>query len=108
MVAPTGWFRGEGGVIFEMDLPLPEAIAQRVRQGAIQRVAGPKGGQYIAEEDDQTPGAPAPAPPTSRPPQSAPKAEWVAWAVVRGADPETAPAMSKGDLIDRYGREEEV
>lgn len=39
MGAPeTGHFRTESGVVLEMDLPLPEAIAQRVARGDIVRV----------------------------------------------------------------------
>ncbi|GII84592.1 hypothetical protein Ssi03_25820 [Sphaerisporangium siamense] len=42
----------------------------------------------------------------SRPPQSAPKAAWVDYAVSQGADREQAEATSKADLIDRYGRDQ--
>lgn len=39
MGAPeTGFFRTESGAIVEMDLPLPEPIAQRVARGEIVRV----------------------------------------------------------------------
>lgn len=98
----TAWFRGEGGVVMEMDLPLPEAIAQRVQMGAIVRVADQDGGPYIppdeAEEADEVP-----APPTERPADSALKPAWIAWAVACGAEPETALGMTKPDLIDKYG-----
>lgn len=39
----TGWFRTESGVILEMDLPLPEPIAQRVHRGEIVQVANADG-----------------------------------------------------------------
>lgn len=39
----------------------------------------------------------------SRPPQSAPKAAWVDWAVSQGADRAEANATSKADLIEAYG-----
>ncbi|GII63550.1 hypothetical protein Skr01_36350 [Sphaerisporangium krabiense] len=42
----------------------------------------------------------------SRPPQSAPKAAWVDYAVSQGADRGEAEATSKADLIDRYGRDQ--
>jgi chromosome segregation ATPase len=38
MAKETGWFRTEGGAVLEMDLPLPEAIAQRVAKKEIVRV----------------------------------------------------------------------
>lgn len=98
----TGWFRGEGGVIYRMDLPLPEGIAQRVTAGAITRVAGPDGGPY--DEPDE-PGPEVPTIPTTRPAVNASKAEWIGWAVANGADYEDASGMTKADLIDRYGRE---
>ncbi len=34
----TGLFRGEGGSVIAMDLPLPESIAERVAKGLILRV----------------------------------------------------------------------
>lgn len=49
-MAPTGWFRTEGGSILEMDLPLPEPIAQRVARGEIQRVANADGGTWVDPE----------------------------------------------------------
>ena len=98
MVA-TAWYRGEGGSVMQMDLPLPEGIAQRVKAGAIVRVAGPDGAPYAPAEGD----APAPAPPTTRPLDSALKADWVAWAVACGADYETVTGATRHDLIDKYG-----
>jgi hypothetical protein len=95
----TAWFRCEGGCVLEMDLPLPEGIAQRVQAGAIVRVDGPDGDPYIPAPDSP----PAPAPPTRRPADSARKPEWVAWAVVCGADPEVASGMTAQELKDRYG-----
>lgn len=101
-MADTAWFRGEGGAVFEMDLPLSDPIAQRVTAGAITRVAGPEGDPYEPVDGD-APVVPVPAPPTERPADTARKPDWVAWAVVRGADLETASGMTKQDLIDKYG-----
>lgn len=97
----TAWFRCEGGIVMEMDLPLPEGIAQRVERGAIMRVANADGDPYVAGDD--TIGVEVPAPPTRRPADSAAKAAWVAWAVVCGADPEEASGATKGDLVEQYG-----
>jgi len=98
----TAWFRCEGGTVLEMDLPLPEGIAQRVERGAIVRVADAEGAPYVAGDDAIR--TAVPAPPTKRPADSAAKPAWVAWAVVCGADPETASGALKQDIIDTYGR----
>jgi hypothetical protein len=45
----TGWFRTESGVIIEMDLPLPDGIAQRVSRGEIVRVADAEGAPWPDE-----------------------------------------------------------
>jgi hypothetical protein len=44
--AETGWFRTESGTILEMDLPLPDGIAQRVTRGEIIRVANQQGAPW--------------------------------------------------------------
>ena len=46
------------------------------------------------------------APPAApvRPAQAATKAEWVAWAVAQGADPDEADAATKADLVAAYGK----
>lgn len=95
--------RGEGGQVIEMDLPLPEPIADRLAKGLIRRVN--------ADGSGYTGSTPAPAEPsggsaltegrTPRPAANARKAEWVGWAVgVHGMDPEDADAMTKGDLME--------
>jgi hypothetical protein len=89
--------KGEGGTIIKMDLPLPEAIEHRLSKGYLQRVNA-DGGPYTDT-------------PTTRPPVNAPKAEWVGWSVAesdrRGAPitPDEADALTKQDLIERYGTE---
>jgi hypothetical protein len=88
--------RGEGGAIFELALPLHEAIADRLTKGYLTRV-NPDGSTYTGDDDD------VPGPPTEKPPVSALKAEWVGWAVAQGADPDDAEAATKQDLIEKYG-----
>lgn len=88
--------RGEGGSIFKMDLPLHETIAERLRKGVIQRV---NEDGTLHNGDDEVP-----APPTERPAVNANKAEWVAWAIVQGANPDDAEAMTKTDLVEKYGQ----
>lgn len=96
----SGYFRGSGGQILQMDLPLPEVYADQVTRGHLKRVNA-DGSPYSGDAD----GAAEGAPPVERPAQSAPKGEWIGWAVAQGADPEAAAGMTKADLIDRYGRD---
>jgi hypothetical protein len=44
-------------------------------------------------------------PPTapSAPTSSSLKSEWVDWAVTNGADPDEAEALTKDELVERYG-----
>lgn len=88
---------GEGGTVFALALPLHETIVDRMERGRIRRV-NPDGSPYegVASAD-------VPEPPTKAPPIAAAKAAWVGWAVASGADPEAAEAMTKTDLVERYG-----
>ncbi|MEU9606157.1 hypothetical protein [Streptomyces sp. NPDC048057] len=92
------YVRGEGGTIFRMDLPLPEPIADRLAKGALRRV-NEDGTPYVEPaEASGVPGLPL-----TEPARTAPKTSWVGWAVVQGATADDAEAMTKGDLIDKYG-----
>lgn len=109
-MAETIYLRGEGGGIHAMDLPLPEPIEERVRKGMLQRV-NEDGSPYVepaAEEPTDAgkvpdPGTQVPGLPLTEPTKSATKADWVGWAVVKGATPEEADGMTKPDLIEKYG-----
>lgn len=48
---------------------------------------------------------PAAADEPARPKPADPKADWVAYAISRGADSDAAADMTKADLVDRYGRD---
>jgi hypothetical protein len=91
----TVYIRGEGGSVFKLDLPLHEAIEDKLRKGLVHRVNA-DGTAHTG--DDTVPGLP-----TERPALSAVKLEWVGWAVHEGMDPEDAAALKKQDLIDRFG-----
>lgn len=103
----TIYVRGEGGGIHAMDLPLPEPIEERLRKGMLVRVNadgspyhdddGPTGAGQVPEPGQQVTG-----PPLTQPTTNDPKAAWVGWAVVCGADPEVADGMTKADLIEKY------
>ena len=41
---------------------------------------------------------------SDRPKPAAPKGDWVAYAISRGADSDAAAEMTKADLVDQYGK----
>ena len=85
------WFiRGEGGGIFKMSLPLHEAIAERLHKGYLARV-NEDGTNWVG------------GPERVRPDLKANKADWISWAVHKGAVPDDAEALTKTDLIEKYG-----
>lgn len=88
--------RGEGGSIFELGLPLHETIEDKLRVGTLTRVNAD--GSLFEGEPDDVPGLPA-----ERPAVNAPKTAWLGWAVAQGADQDDAAAMTKADLIEKYG-----
>jgi hypothetical protein len=97
----TVHIRGEGGSIFELDVPLHETIEEKLRKGLVQRVNADGTAYTGAAGADSVPGLP-----TQRPANSAVKAEWVGWAVAQGASVEDAAALTKADLVERYGQVE--
>lgn len=99
MMSESIYIKGEGGMVIKMDLPLPSHIAQRLTKGQIHRVNA-DGTPYTGLES----AGPVQGPPLTQPAQSAQKADWVGWAVVCGADAEEADAMTKADLIEKYGQ----
>lgn len=87
---------GEGGSVFKMDLPLHEAIAERLAKGYLKRV-NPDGTPWMEASEPAVP------------PPYASKKEWVGWAVAESArrgdpiSPDDAEALTKTDLIELYG-----
>jgi hypothetical protein len=85
-----------GETIFEMDLPLHEAIADRLSKGFLKRVNA-DGTPFVEKVEREQP-----APYAS-------KSEWVGWAVhvSQSTDspitPDDAVALTKQDLIELYG-----
>ena len=77
------------GEQFGLDVPLPEGVPFRFAVA----VAPP------AEVGE----APGEVDAAGRPVVNAPKADWVAYAVAQGADADEAAAMSKVDLLTRFG-----
>jgi hypothetical protein len=94
---PTGFFLGEGGSIFEMDLPLPEVMQDKVTRGQLRQVnqdGSPyeaHGAMDLATGEFRVPG------------KNANKNEWVGYAVSQGMSVDEADGMTKADLIDKFG-----
>lgn len=81
---------GEGGGIFEMTLPLSEPIADRLHKGYLKRVNA-DGTPYVEKVAKRKPYA------------NESKADWVSWAVHSGMKPDDADALTKTDLIEKFG-----
>ena len=97
----TGFFRGEGGTIHEMDLPLGEIMQGKLTLGYLKRVNA-DGSDWVEPGSEVEPATPAaiPDPPKS----TAPKLEWVGYAVrAHGMKPDDAEAITKADLVERFG-----
>lgn len=92
--------RGEGGAVYAMALPLQPDVAHRLQRGHLRRVTA-DGAPWL--DSPEEPDTAVPSLPTERPALSAPKPSWVGWAVANGCDPDTAEALTKTDLVDRYG-----
>lgn len=87
----TGRFRTEGGAEIVLTLPLSAEFAGQQARG-----------ELVALDGDGTPTV-VDAGPAVRPPDRAPKAEWVAFAVAQGADPVDAEGLTRAELVDLYG-----
>jgi hypothetical protein len=87
-MSEVGKFRGAGGAVIDLPLPLAENFAQQVTRGELVRV----------DLEDR------PAPP-KEPNKAALKDDWVGWA--RHVDPSKSvddlDAMTRLELIEKYG-----
>lgn len=83
-----GFFKGEGGAVFEMDEPLPQVIAEQVRKHLLVKV----------DSEDSADVA------VQKPSKTDPKAAWVDYAVSHGdITRKDAEDSTKADLIEKYG-----
>ncbi|MFC4006636.1 hypothetical protein ACFOY2_05350 [Nonomuraea purpurea] len=90
----TGWFRGAGGIVWQMDLPLPEVMADQLTKGYLTRV-NQDGSPYAEKSADE---------PEQPPAANASKAIWVGYAHrVHGVPIDDAEALTKHDLMELYG-----
>jgi hypothetical protein len=108
MTTEVGYFVGEGGgKPIRMTLPLPKPMQQQLTKGYLRRVNqdGTPYRQYEPEPSAENTGGDRPPPAAEPPAESALKAEWVGHAVrAHGLTPDAAEAMTKADLIERFGR----
>lgn len=95
----SAYFRGAGGIVWELDLPLNENMQRQITRGELVRVADADGSPW---EDqplmDLSTGE------LRRPGRNAPKTEWVGYAVSQGLGVDEADALTKNDLIERFGQ----
>lgn len=89
-----GWYRGEGGVVLEMDEPLPELMADQLRLGRLVACPPP----------DDAGGDPLPVA-AARPAVNEPKSVWMEYAIAAGMSRADANNATKAELIDTYGGE---
>lgn len=93
----TGFFRGAGGTIFEMDLPLAEPYQYQADRHQLVRVNA-DGSAYEAQGAmDLADGT------IRRPGVNAAKNEWVGYAVFNGLSVDEADGLTKAELIERFG-----
>jgi len=102
-MAETIHVKGEGGMVFAMDLPLPEAIADRLAAGQLVRVNadGSPLGSARRPAPAQEEGTALTTGAVPRPPKTATRPAWTAWAqAVHGLTEAQAADMTKAQLMD--------
>lgn len=96
------WFRGEGGTVIELDLPLSEEMADQVRLGKMVEVPAPSG----------DPSSSDPAYPMSskslrvakrEPSPGDAKSLWVDYAIAHGMSRAEANLASRAELVEKFG-----
>lgn len=96
---PFIFVQGFAGLPFKLDLPLHEALADQLTKGYLRRVANLAGDPYVPEEESPE----VAALPEERPALDADQKSWVGWAVKNGSTPDDAEALTKTDLIEKFG-----
>jgi hypothetical protein len=95
----TGFFRTAGGWVVELDLPLNEEMQGQLVRHQLTPVANAAG-----DAANSTQVAEAEQP--KRPSDSAAKSDWVGYALKVDSElsVDDADAMTKNDLIEKYGK----
>lgn len=96
-MAETAFFRGEGGAVWEMDLPLGSAHQRDVELGRLIQV-DPDGATFTEPATEPDPPEQSP----KKPNKASSKADWVAWAVQQGAEQDEAESLTLAALIERF------
>jgi len=99
--AETGFFRGAGGGVFELQLPLSENFEQQRVRGQLVRVAE-DGSPHVEVSDDEGPKDEGPV----QPAKNASKDEWVGYALAVDdkLTVDDADAMTRNDLVEKYAK----
>lgn len=102
----TEHYKGEGGVVWAFDPPLPPSAADQVRKGQLVRVPGPDthavapiDGEPAQTDDAEVPGPVA----VEQPSRTAAKSLWVDYAVAHGMTRQDADGHTKAELIEQFG-----
>ncbi|MDT0568869.1 hypothetical protein RM704_15560 [Streptomyces sp. DSM 3412] len=97
----TVFIRGEGGSVFEMTpSKMSSDLKRRLRLGYLRQVNA-DGSPLRENTPAPAPGGPLGQEPVPRPAKSAPKKDWVLYAVTAlGLDAERAEGMTRQELID--------
>lgn len=94
----TMWLRTEGGTVMEIDVRAGTPIAARLAKGEITRVANADGDPYVEPATPVDAGTEL-----VEPAGNASKADWVDYAVSKGADRAEAEACTRDDLRKSFG-----
>lgn len=105
----TIWLRGEGGALLTASLPLHFSLQDRLDKGELQRV-NRDGSVWLespaeaAESEPEPPAAAVEGDDPAVPKRTASQADWAAYAISQGMDPEQAHGMKRDDLYKEYRR----
>lgn len=84
----VGQFRGAGGAVFDLALPLSDSYQHQVDRGELKRID-------LEEDADAAP---------KRPPNGASKKDWVGYVVKAGLmKVDDADALTRNDLAEKFG-----
>lgn len=88
------WYRGEGGVVWKLELPLTTEMADQVRLGRLVEVPEPKGGEVDTSSQRVA---------AREPNANEPKSVWMEYAIAHGMSRQDANNTSRNDLIAKFG-----
>jgi hypothetical protein len=98
------YYRGEGGVVWELELPLSPEMADQVRLGRMIEVPKPED----VGDDTQADGRMRTAVAMREPAPHEPKSVWVDYAVANGWSYADAQNASRNELVEKLAKKEET